>query len=147
MHYENNHSFILGEIKKVWNSKYTIDVPGMPGHFLYSNGDISHSFDKSLSYQGFDLFYNSFESAKDAINAYEAKAKKEELHHHNETTHKLSEPQLALEHHELYEVVSVTNPNLALSSNNTIIHHAYRALFDKYQKALFAKLYYERTHK
>lgn len=290
MHYSNRHNFVLPFVPTQRRDsegrpieQWYIPIPGLHGHYLYSNGDISHSFNYELTNDGYDWMYPTLSSALDAMILYRAKAANETVQpdiiidayypDHNQAVsygiptgaipnppltpavppllqsvepaphpswevteyvdfleprphtiirhkwvvanfipeaketdrhiylrdngktiarvvvsgdngstglfnsedeaqialdayrskwsmtsaeavslpddivHKLLEPQIISDTFLLWEVISADNSNFALSDSNSIVHVAYRAQFDTFQSALFAKLRYERTHR
>lgn len=188
MHYANLHAFGLPpapiqhhDFQGIPIDEWYFPVPGLSGHYLYSNGDISHSFDSNLTDSGFNWIYITIESALNALNLYNEKAKIESdqaLNTHpleaipnlpsiqsfppipiledstyidqtlpDTIVHKLLEPQIVADTFLLWKVISADNSDFALSDSNTIVNVAYKAHFETFQSALFAKLRYERTHR
>lgn len=160
MHYPDNHLFVIPAVPTQRKSgdgrpinQWSIPIPGLPGHYLCSNGNISHSFDYSLTNDGYDWIYPTLQSALDAMTLYDKKATKNstqfDAHNTklNDIVHRLLEPQIIPDTFIYWEVLSAENPDFALSKSNSIVPIANRAEFDTFQSALFAKLRYERTHR
>ena len=117
--------------------------------YLHDNGETYDLISLHPNIESTGLF-NSKEEAQKALDAYRAKwnmPSAEVVSLPDNIVHKLLEPQIVSDTFVLWEVLSADNPSFALSDSNSIVHVPYRAQFDTFQSALFAKLRYERTHR